>query len=59
MTDYERLELVKTGLSAKVEQYLIIRDMRHLTIREIEERTGYGRYLIGQCRKICGKKREL
>ena len=56
MTDNEKLNLVLSGISARANDYLKVKEMQLLPLRSIQENTGFSIYFITTCRKIAGWK---
>ena len=56
MTDNEKLNLVLSGISARANDYLKVKQMRLLPLRSIQNETGFSIHFITTCRKIAGWK---
>ncbi len=57
MTDNEKLNLVLSGISARANDYLKVKQMRLMTLRSIQNETGFSIHFITTCRKVAGWKR--
>lgn len=56
MTDREKIALVLSGISARANDYLKVKQMQFLPLRSIQNETGFSIYFITTCRKIAGWK---
>lgn len=56
MTDQEKIELIKVGISHRHEHYLQVKQLPDLLLKQISNRTGFSVHFVKQCREIAGKK---
>ena len=56
MTDHEKINLVLCGISARANDYIMVKQMQFLPLRSIQNETGFSIHFITTCRKIAGWK---
>lgn len=54
MSQHEKIEIIKAGISNRPEHYEEVKKVMNLPIRQIEAETGYSNHFIRTVRKIAG-----
>jgi len=57
MTEAEKIELIKAGISHRHEHYLQVKQLPDLPLKHISNRTGFSVHFVKQCREIAGKNK--